>query len=143
MPNALANHEFLRDRFENSFSGVQLFEQRLSKISPRIRLVSAAKHRSPWPPDLKEAQASHGGCRLQHKTLPFGMPVLDIALPGGGLGLGCLHEVIEAGPAAEYAATSALFVAGILARLGGPAPTAYAPEPMAGSGAALPSAAEC
>jgi protein ImuA len=65
-------------------------------------------------------ERAHGGCRFQKKVLPFGVPVLDVALPGGGLALGCLHEVIEAGPAAEYAATSALFVAGILARLWGP-----------------------
>jgi protein ImuA len=65
-------------------------------------------------------ERAHGGCRLQQKTLPFGVPALDVALPGGGLALGCLHEVIEGGPAAEYAATSALFVAGILARLRGP-----------------------
>jgi protein ImuA len=64
-------------------------------------------------------ERAHGGCRLQHKALPFGVPVLDVALPGDGLALDCLHEVIEAGPAAEYAATSALFVAGILARLPG------------------------
>jgi hypothetical protein len=52
-------------------------------------------------------ERAHGGCRLQHKAMPFSVPVLDIALPGDGLALGCLHEVIEAGPAAEYAATSA------------------------------------
>jgi protein ImuA len=65
-------------------------------------------------------ERAHGGCRLQQPALPFGVPGLDVALPGGGLALGCLHEVIEAGPAAEYAATSGLFVAGILARLRGP-----------------------
>jgi hypothetical protein len=65
-------------------------------------------------------ERAHGGCRLPRNRLPFGAPVLDVALPGCGLALGCLHEVIEAGPAAEYAATSTLFVAGILARLWGP-----------------------
>jgi hypothetical protein len=39
---------------------------------------------------------AHGGYRLQQLTLSFGVPVLDVALPRGGLALGCLHEVIEA-----------------------------------------------
>jgi protein ImuA len=53
-------------------------------------------------------------------TLPFGIAELDQRLPGGGLALGHLHEVIEAGPASEYAGLAALFTAGILARLPGP-----------------------
>jgi protein ImuA len=51
--------------------------------------------------------------------LPFGISV-DEHLPGGGLALGQLHEVIEAGPAGEYAGLATLFTAGILARLAGP-----------------------
>ena len=52
-------------------------------------------------------------------TLAFGVPEVDTYLPDGGLKLGALHEVSEAGPAAaEHAAIAALFVAGILARLG-------------------------
>jgi len=53
-------------------------------------------------------------------ALPFGVPDLDVHLPNGGLSLGHLHEVIEGGPASEYAGIAALFVAGILARLPGP-----------------------
>jgi protein ImuA len=41
-------------------------------------------------------------------------------LPQGGLPLGHLHEVIEAGAASEYAGIATLFIAGILARLSGP-----------------------
>ena len=54
------------------------------------------------------------------KTLPFGIETLDSALPGGGLPLGCLHEVAGAGPDTEHGTTAALFLAGVLARLGGP-----------------------
>jgi protein ImuA len=46
-------------------------------------------------------------------VLPFGVPALDAHLPGGGLALGALHEVMEEG---EHGALAALFVAGILAR---------------------------
>ena len=47
-------------------------------------------------------------------VLPFGVPALDRRLPGGGLALGCLHEVAEG-------AAAACFVAGIAARAQGKA----------------------
>ncbi|WP_448204081.1 ImuA family protein [Azospirillum sp. sgz302134] len=47
------------------------------------------------------------------RRLPFGVPDLDSALPGGGLPLGCLHEVAAEDPGAGTA-----FAAGLLARLG-------------------------
>lgn len=53
-------------------------------------------------------------------ALPFGVPAIDGHLPGGGLLLGSLHEVTEAGPGAEHIAAATLFTAGILARLKGP-----------------------
>jgi len=53
----------------------------------------------------------------ERNVLPFGISELDDCLPGGGLALGHLHEVIEAGPAGEYAGLATLFTAGILARL--------------------------
>ncbi len=46
--------------------------------------------------------------------MPFGVPAIDAALPGGGLPLGALHEIAGADAAA------ALFAAGILARIEGP-----------------------
>lgn len=52
--------------------------------------------------------------------LPFGVSAVDDQLPGGGLRLGHLHEVIENGPAAEYAGLATLFAAGIAARIPGP-----------------------
>ena len=50
-------------------------------------------------------------------VLPFECAALDAALPGGGLALGALHEVMGAGPDEEDGAVAAAFAAGILARL--------------------------
>jgi protein ImuA len=50
-------------------------------------------------------------------TLPLGVAALDAALPGGGLGLGALHELAGAGVQTEAAAAATLFLAGVLARL--------------------------
>src|SRR3954469_21969123 len=65
-----------------------------------------------------ERMETHG--RSKAVALPFGVPALDRYLPGGGLALGHLHEIIEGGPASEYAGVAALFTAGILARAAGP-----------------------
>src|SRR5437660_7979537 len=54
----------------------------------------------------------------RHGVLPFGTAALDGALPGGGLALGALHEVLGAGGDEEDGAAAAGFIAGILARLG-------------------------
>ncbi len=60
------------------------------------------------------------GVSSHRPVLPFGLQEIDTALPGGGLQLGAVHEVSEAGPRGGYAACALLFVAGILARLPGP-----------------------
>src|SRR5215213_4783031 len=60
-----------------------------------------------------------GGFR-HRPVVPFGVPALDLCLPGGGLALGALHEVVESGPAAEFAGATPLFVAGIAALRDGP-----------------------
>ena len=65
-----------------------------------------------------ERTESHGG--VERPVLPFGVVELDAHLPGGGLALGHLHEVIEGGPVSEYAGLATLFTAGILTRLPGP-----------------------
>ena len=54
------------------------------------------------------------------RALPFGVRAVDRHLPGGGLALDALHEVMETGAASEHAAVATLFVAGILARNKGP-----------------------
>src|SRR5712691_12809404 len=58
-----------------------------------------------------EAPARHG-------VLPFGAVAIDHALPGGGLKLGAVHEIIGKGGDEEDGAAAAGFAAGILARLG-------------------------
>ena len=60
----------------------------------------------------------NGAPRL-HETLPFGVDAIDHHLPGGGLKLGCLHEVSGGGNGAADGAAAALFAAGVAARLSG------------------------
>lgn len=72
-------------------------------------------------PDLamlrqRVALLARGG-RCESATLPFGVPALDAALPGGGLTRGALHEILGFGAAEEEGAEGAAFAAGILARL--------------------------
>jgi hypothetical protein len=63
-------------------------------------------------------------------VLPFGVAALDRALPGGGLALGAVHEILGAGGDEEDGAAGAGFAAGILARLGlGFSPTSPRPSP--------------
>lgn len=52
-------------------------------------------------------------------VLPFDVPALDRRLPGGGLALGCLHEVAGGGNGAVDGAAAACFVSGIAARTQG------------------------
>ncbi|AHE52187.1 ImuA family protein [Sphingomonas sanxanigenens] len=52
-------------------------------------------------------------------VLPFGLPVLDRKVPGGGLQLGALHEIAGGSNGAVHGAAAALFAAGIAARTPG------------------------
>src|SRR5205814_10625315 len=64
-----------------------------------------------------EQPASHG-------VLPFGVAAIDRALPGGGLALGALHEILGIDGDEEDGAAACGFIAGLLARLGShPVPT--------------------
>jgi protein ImuA len=66
----------------------------------------------------------------RYGVLPFGAAAIDAALPGGGLALGALHEIVGAGGDEEDGAASAGFAAGILARLGvGYPPASPQPSP--------------
>lgn len=58
------------------------------------------------------------GGALGHGVLPFGIDAIDQALPGGGLALGALHEILAGGADEEDAAATAGFAAGIVGRLG-------------------------
>src|SRR5438445_708947 len=60
----------------------------------------------------------------RHGVLPFGVAAIDNALPGGGLALGSVHEILGAGGDEEDGAAAAGFAAGIIARIGSsPMPT--------------------
>jgi len=73
---------------------------------------------SPAIPSLRAriARLEGGGGVPRREVLPFGIPVLDRRLPGGGLALGCLHEVAGGGNGAVDGAAAAGFAAGIAAR---------------------------
>ncbi|CAH1661817.1 ImuA family protein [Chelatococcus asaccharovorans] len=60
-----------------------------------------------------------GGAGRAREVLPFGLPEIDRRLPGGGLGLGCLHEIAGGGNGAVDGAAAAMFAAGIAARTKG------------------------
>lgn len=64
------------------------------------------------------SQLEGGGARMR-EVLPFGIPRLDLRLPGGGLALGCLHEIAGGGNGALDGTAAACFVAGIAARTQG------------------------
>ena len=51
--------------------------------------------------------------------MPFGLPAIDAALPGGGLALGALHEARGAGPQVEHGTAASLLAAWLLARVPG------------------------
>jgi protein ImuA len=70
--------------------------------------------------DLRQRIGRLNGNARSRPSLPFALAALDDHLPGGGLALGALHEVIEGGHAAEFASAATFFVAGIAARLKGP-----------------------
>ena len=80
--------------------------------------------RQPHPETLAQLRATIARIERACPTapvppLPFGIPALDAALPGGGLPLGALHEVAGGGADLEHGAAPALFAAGILARIQG------------------------
>jgi protein ImuA len=66
------------------------------------------------------ARIERGAPAADAEVLPFGIPAIDEALPGGGLPAAALHEVTGSGIDIEFAAAPALFAAGLLARRPGP-----------------------
>ncbi|HEX3499561.1 MAG TPA: hypothetical protein VHT04_09575 [Stellaceae bacterium] len=53
------------------------------------------------------------------RVMPLGLAAIDAALPGGGLALGALHEIMGAGADEEDGAIPAAFAASLVARLDG------------------------
>ena len=53
----------------------------------------------------------------RHGVLPFGVAAIDDVLPGGGLALGALHEILGDGPDEEDGAAASGFAAGIAGRI--------------------------
>src|SRR5947209_12105289 len=71
---------------------------------------------------------------MRHGVLPFGVAAIDGALPGGGLALGAMHEILGAGGDEEDGAAAAGFATAILARLGTESPpTSPRPSPPPGA----------
>ncbi len=58
--------------------------------------------------------------RLGGRAMPLGLAAIDAVLPGGGLALGALHEIMGSGADEEDGAVPAAFAASLLARLEGP-----------------------
>jgi protein ImuA len=56
---------------------------------------------------------------VRHGVLPFGVAAIDDALPGGGLALGALHEIMSDGADEEDGAAAAGFAAAIAGRIAG------------------------
>jgi len=70
--------------------------------------------------ELRERIAHlEGSARRRAVILPFGVPEIDSALPGGGLAFGALHEFAGGGTDTVNGAAAALMVAGIAARTKG------------------------
>jgi len=79
----------------------------------------------PWTTALdalraRIARVETAGRAPCHGPHPFGHAAIDAALPGGGLARGALHEAAGRGAALEHGTAAALFIAGCMARLGGP-----------------------
>jgi protein ImuA len=70
--------------------------------------------------ELRRLTERVAGPHEVREVLPFGIPEMDAALPGGGLAIGAVHEISEGGPRGCHAPVAALFAAGILSRLAGP-----------------------
>ena len=65
---------------------------------------------------LERTSAGSGAAGACGSSIPFGERAIDMALPGGGLARGALHEAMGAGPETEHAASAGRFLAGVVAR---------------------------
>ena len=65
---------------------------------------------------LERSVTGSGPVEAAGSTIPFGERAIDMALSGGGLARGGLHEAMGAGPETEHAASAGRFLAGVVAR---------------------------
>jgi protein ImuA len=79
---------------------------------------------------VRELERGAAYSRAGNRAAPLGAAALDAHLPGGGLALGCLHE-IEGGRAEWDDGAATGFCLALLARLLGAAPRAAAGAPQA------------
>ena len=91
-------------------------DRRLGRALPPYESLKALKER---------VGRLAGGSLGEHGLLPFGVPAMDAALPGGGLARGVLHELRGLGGDEEDGAAATGFLAGILARLAPPQPVLW------------------
>ncbi|MGD9536911.1 MAG: ImuA family protein [Alphaproteobacteria bacterium] len=89
----------------------------LSLLPPPPRRDAAVAELRRLVHGLERAAAAPAVRPAEDHAVPLGLAALDRALPGGGLGLGALHEVVPASPAGADAGAGAGFVAALLARL--------------------------
>jgi protein ImuA len=78
------------------------------KPSARHRLIDDLRQR---------IRALDGSVLRERAVLPFAIAAIDRHLPGGGLPLGSLHEVVGGHQDLSHGAAAALFIGGVLARL--------------------------
>src|ERR1043165_4012796 len=86
-----------------SFSQVMRddFPEEMTRPGPLAALRERIRH-------IEQPRAQGG--------LPFGVAAIDRALPGGGLALGAVHEILGQGGDEEDGAAACGFIAGLLAR---------------------------
>jgi protein ImuA len=60
------------------------------------------------------ARIGRPGKAAAHPAVPFGIPAIDTRLPGGGVAVGALHEVVGGGADIEHGAAAAVLIAGVL-----------------------------
>jgi len=92
----------------------------LTALRARIRELEGGGKRFAARSEPEASVAGRGDePSTETRVLPFELPALDAALPGGGLALGALHEIAGSGRGAVDGAAAALFAAGIAARTRG------------------------
>ena len=86
-------------------------------MQPGLPAADLAALRSQVARLEQHATTEHTTAQPGAGRIGFGAARIDLALPGGGVAAGALHEVAGAGPQAEHGTAAALLAAGLLARV--------------------------